>query len=68
NDLSANENMGIVLGIQGRFKESLQYLYKAIEIDSTQSRIYFNISSTYKYMGDRQKELEFAEKARRLSE
>lgn len=68
NDLSANENMGIVLGIQGRFKESLQFLYKAIEIDSTQSRIYFNISSTYRYMGDRAKEIEFAEKAKRLSE
>ncbi|MDD2345767.1 MAG: hypothetical protein PHY85_06445 [Bacteroidales bacterium] len=62
-DLSANENMGIVLGMQGRFQESLQYLYRAIEIDSTQARIYLNISGTYKYMGDQAKSDEYAAKA-----
>lgn len=65
-DLSANENMGIVLGMQGHFQESLQYLYKAVSIDSTQSRIYMNISGTYKYMGDQAKADEYAVKANAL--
>ncbi|MDD2413234.1 MAG: glycosyltransferase family 39 protein [Bacteroidales bacterium] len=66
-DLAANENMGIVLGMQGRFQESLQYLYKAVNIDSTQSRIYLNISGTYKYMGDQTKSDEYAAKANALT-
>lgn len=65
-DLSANENMGIVLGMQGRFQESLQYLYRAVKIDSMQARIYLNISGTYKYMGDQVRSDEYAAKANAL--
>lgn len=65
-DLSSNENLGIVLGMKGQFAESLNYFFKALEIDSSQSRIYLNISGTYKFMGNKEKELEFANKAQQL--
>lgn len=63
NDLSSNENLGIVLGMKGQFAESLGFFFKALEIDSSQSRIYMNISGTYKYMGNKEKEIEYAQKA-----
>ncbi len=65
-DASANENLGIVLGIKGNFPESLDYFFKAMKLDSTQSRIYLNIAGTYKFMGNKEKETEFANKAQQF--
>ncbi len=52
NNLSANENLGIVYGIKKQYDLSLSYFQKAIAIDSTQARIYQNISGTYRAMGN----------------
>ncbi len=65
-DASANENLGIVLGMKGKYSESLNYFFNALKIDSTQSRIYLNIAGTYKFMGNKEKELEYTNKAQQL--
>lgn len=50
-NLSANENLGIVYGIKKQFDNSIYYFNQALRIDSTQARIYQNIAGTYKAMG-----------------
>ena len=50
-NLSANENMGIVCGIMGDFSHSLDYFGRALAIKPSKAEIYFNISETYRHMG-----------------
>lgn len=52
-NLSANENLGIVYGIRRNFERSLYHFNQALKVDSTQSRIYFNIAGTYEAMGNK---------------
>ncbi len=63
NDLSANENLGIVYGIKRQFELSVLYFNKALSIDSKQPRIYQNLAGTYNAMGDKAKAQECLNKA-----
>jgi tetratricopeptide (TPR) repeat protein len=63
NDLSANENLGIVYGIKRQFELSILYFNKAVSIDSTQARIYQNLAGTYSAMGNKTKVKECLNKA-----
>jgi tetratricopeptide (TPR) repeat protein len=66
NDLSANENLGIVYGIQKKFKESLTFFFQALKVDSTQARIYQNIAGTYNAMGDKVNAQMYQQKASQI--
>jgi len=63
NDLSANENLGIVYGFKRQFELSILYFNKAASIDSTQARIYQNLAGTYNAMGNKTKAQECLNKA-----
>jgi Flp pilus assembly protein TadD len=64
--LSANENLGIVYGIQKKFKESLTFFFQALKVDSTQARIYQNIAGTYNAMGDKVNAQMYQQKASQI--
>lgn len=68
NDLSANENLGIVYGIKRQFDLSILYFNKAAAIDSTQARIYKNLAGTYSAMGDKSKAQECLNKAMKFEQ
>ncbi len=55
NDLSINENLGIVYGMKMNYEKSLGYFMKALAIDSTVARLHNNVAGTYKMMGNTEK-------------
>lgn len=52
NDLSVNENLGIVYGMQRRYDKSLEYFMNALAIDSTIARLHNNVAGTYQLVGN----------------
>ncbi len=50
-DFSINEKLGIVYGMQKKFRLSIDYFMRAMEIDSTVESLYSNIARTYLSMG-----------------
>jgi Flp pilus assembly protein TadD len=63
---SALENLGIIYGINKKFKESLEYFNKALVLEPEKPAIYENIGNTYNMMGEKQKAQEYLNKARQL--
>ncbi|MEI6348643.1 MAG: glycosyltransferase family 39 protein [Bacteroidota bacterium] len=66
NDLSANENLGIVYGIRKQYQQSIYYFNQALKVDSTQARIYQNIAGTYAAMGDKASAQRYIQKAAQI--
>ncbi len=62
NDLSINENLGIVYGLTKDYDKSIGYFNKAISIEPKNSRILMNIANTYYMMGDLKKGDEYKQK------
>ncbi|MEI8202899.1 MAG: glycosyltransferase family 39 protein [Bacteroidota bacterium] len=64
NDLSVNENLGIVYGLSKDYEKSIGYFNKALSVEPENSRILMNLANTYYMMGDRKKGDEFKQKVK----
>ncbi len=62
----ANRDLGVACALTGKFKESLRYFEKVLEIDPTDPANYINLGITYQNLGNSEKAAELFREAEKL--